>query len=89
MSGFAMEVEEGDWGGTSTQDIKYVLGLAADSFTTTLEERPIEPVCVCPNRAPSDPAITLLRRSPSGRVIIRLGARGGLWGRFAFQFSHG
>ncbi len=88
MSGFTIEVKEGDWGGTATQEIGVVLGSAADCFAAALGERATEPVCVYPNASPSEPPITLLRRSSSGSVTIRLGARGCLWARFVFQFSH-
>lgn len=77
----------GDFGDASPEDIRAVLGSAADSIWRHCPSARWEVPGFHLYRSEGSP-ITVFHHRPDGRISIGVTTRGTFWSQFAFQFAH-
>ena len=83
-----IRVREADWGDANRQDIERLLGDVATHITRLLRDPLTGSIVVEPTPSTDDAPVTFPRSSPQEPYTVQLQARGKLWAKFAYQFSH-
>lgn len=81
-----IDILDGDWSGGQPEDIRRVCFCVAQCFAFAVAERPLESIRVEPGTLGHPRALCV--RGNEGQVRVLLSARGGYWGKFAYQFGH-
>lgn len=87
MATLTIRVDEGDWGGAQLGDVEAVARSAAASFAALDDDESVA-IVLGATEGEDDSPIALSSLSSSGEFVVRLNARGNLWARLAYQFSH-
>ena len=83
--GFAIEVEQGGWGGPSAPDIEKVLVSVATVLLPDFPQHASLRVRVAPSR--HGPRV-LFEGAEHGSYVVLLNVQGRRWDQFVYQFSH-
>lgn len=80
-----IEIENEGWGEANINDIKAVLDSVADELVKAVCPLKIDKIIV--KHGGENPRV-FYKRSPRGKIIIRLSSSGREWNKYAYQFSH-
>ena len=84
-SGMVIQVKNGDWGATRTDDIEATLRSVADALLPYFPQRTTERIQVRFSR--QGPRV-LSEKSSDGAYVVLLNVQDRRWDQFAYQFSH-